>query len=153
MTIGELAPPMRLMMTPGPSSIDPASTAPSPLPVVGHLDPFFKTCMSETQELMRQIFQTTNRITMPMSATGSGGIETAIVNTLEAGDEAIVCVNGYFSERMFEVASRTQAKITKVEAPLGRPVDPTTFAAPPPARNQNCGPRARRNLHRRRHQS
>jgi alanine-glyoxylate transaminase / serine-glyoxylate transaminase / serine-pyruvate transaminase len=124
MPIGELAPPLRLMMTPGPSSIDPRVYRALAAPVVGHLDPFFKTCMSETQELMRQVFQTTNRITMPMSATGSGGIETAIVNTLEAGDEAIVCVNGYFSERMYEVASRTQAKITKVEAPLGRAVDP-----------------------------
>jgi len=124
MTIGELAPPMRLMMTPGPSSVDPRVYRALAAPIVGHLDPFFKTCMNETQELMRQIFQTTNRITMPMSATGSGGIETSIVNTLEAGDEAIVCVNGYFSERMFEVASRTHAKITKVEAPLGRAVDP-----------------------------
>jgi len=124
MTFGELAPPQRLMMTPGPSSIDPRVYRALAAPVVGHLDPFFKTCMNETQELMRQVFQTTNRITMPMSASGSGGIETAIVNTLEPGDEAIVCVNGYFSERMYEVASRTQAKITKVEAPLGRAVDP-----------------------------
>jgi len=112
------------MMTPGPSSIEPRVYRALAAPVVGHLDPFFKTCMNETQELMRQVFQTTNRITMPMSASGSGGIETAIVNTLEPGDEAIVCVNGYFSERMYEVASRTQAKITKVEAPLGRAVDP-----------------------------
>jgi len=123
-TIGELAPPMRLMMTPGPSSVDPRVYCALAAPIVGHLDPFFKTCMTETQELMRQVFQTQNRVTMPMSATGSGGIETAIVNTLEPGDEAIVCVNGYFSERMFEVASRTQSHITKVEAPLGRPVDP-----------------------------
>jgi len=112
------------MMTPGPSSIDPRVYRALAAPVVGHLDPFFKTCMNETQELMRRVFQTDNRITMPMSASGSGGIETAIVNTLEAGDEAIVCVNGYFSDRMYEVASRTQAKIIKVEAPLGRPVDP-----------------------------
>jgi alanine-glyoxylate transaminase/serine-glyoxylate transaminase/serine-pyruvate transaminase len=124
MTFGELAPPMRLMMTPGPSSVDPRVYRALAAPIVGHLDPFFKTCMNETQELMRQVFQTQNRVTMPMSASGSGGIETAIVNVLEPGDEAIVCVNGYFSERMFEVASRTQSKITKVEAPLGRPVDP-----------------------------
>ena len=121
---GELAPPQRLMMTPGPSSVDPRVYRALAAPIVGHLDPFFKTCMNETQELMRQVFQTQNRITMPMSASGSGGIETAIVNVLEPGDEAIVCVNGYFSERMYEVASRTQSKITKVEAPLGRPVDP-----------------------------
>jgi alanine-glyoxylate transaminase/serine-glyoxylate transaminase/serine-pyruvate transaminase len=124
MTTSEFAPPNRLMMTPGPSSIEPRVYRALAAPVVGHLDPFFKTCMNETQELMRQVFQTTNRITMPMSASGSGGIETAIVNTIEPGDEAIVCVNGYFSERMYEVASRTQAKITKVEAPLGRAVDP-----------------------------
>jgi alanine-glyoxylate transaminase/serine-glyoxylate transaminase/serine-pyruvate transaminase len=111
-------------MTPGPSSIDPRVYRALAAPVVGHLDPFFKNCMNETQELMRRVFQTENRITMPMSASGSGGIETAIVNTLEAGDEAIVCVNGYFSDRMYEVAARTQAKITKVEAPLGRAVDP-----------------------------
>ncbi len=122
--VGELAPPMRLMMTPGPSSVDPRVYRALAAPIVGHLDPFFKTCMNETQELMRQVFQTQNKITMPMSASGSGGIETAIVNTLEPGDEAIVCVNGYFSERMHEVASRTQAHVTKVEAPLGRPVDP-----------------------------
>ena len=121
---GELAPPLRLMMTPGPSSVDPRVYRALAAPIVGHLDPFFKTCMNETQELMRQVFQTANRITMPMSASGSGGIETAIVNTLEPGDEAIVCVNGYFSDRMYEVASRTEARITKVEAPLGRPVDP-----------------------------
>src|SRR5215475_9178194 len=121
---GELAPPMRLMMTPGPSSVDPRVYRALAAPIVGHLDPFFETCMNETQELMRQVFQTQNKVTMPMSASGSGGIETAIVNTLEPGDEAIICVNGYFSDRMFEVASRTQAKITRVEAPLGRPVDP-----------------------------
>ena len=122
--IGEFAPPARLMMTPGPSSVDPRVYRALAAPIVGHLDPLFKTCMNDTQELLRRVFQTENRITMPMSASGSGGIETAIVNTLEPGDEAIVCVNGYFSERMYEVASRTQARITKVEAPLGHPVDP-----------------------------
>ena len=120
----ELAPPQRLMMTPGPSSVDPRVYRALAAPIVGHLDPWFKTCMNETQELMRQVFQTQNRVTMPMSASGSGGIETAIVNVLEPGDEAIVCVNGYFSDRMYEVACRTQSKITKVEAQLGRPVDP-----------------------------
>src|ERR1700756_2711107 len=122
--IGELAPPMRLMMTPGPSSIDPRVYRALAAPVVGHLDPWFKTCMDETQVLMRQVFQTENRITMPLSASGSGGIEAAVFNTLEEGDEAIVCVNGYFSGRMYETAIRTAAKITKVEAPLGRAVDP-----------------------------
>ena len=122
--IGELAPPMRLMMTPGPSSVDPQVYRALSAPIVGHLDPFFKTCMDETQILMRQVFQTENRVTMPLSASGSGGIEASVVNTLEEGDEAIICVNGYFSERMHEIAARTPAKIIKVEAPYGRAVDP-----------------------------
>jgi alanine-glyoxylate transaminase / serine-glyoxylate transaminase / serine-pyruvate transaminase len=122
--IGELAPPMRLMMTPGPSSIDPRVYRALAAPVVGHIDPWFKTCMDETQILMRQVFQTENRVTMPLSASGSGGIEAAVLNTLEEGDEAIICVNGWFSERMYEIALRTPARVTKVEAPYGAAVDP-----------------------------
>src|SRR6201981_1630177 len=122
--IGELAPPMRLMMTPGPSSIDPRVYRALAAPVVGHIDPWFKTCMDETQILMRQIFQTENRITMPLSASGSGGIEASVLNTLEEGDEAIICVHGVFSGRMAVIASHTPAKITKVDAPYGKPVDP-----------------------------
>src|SRR5258708_6971690 len=122
--IGELAPPMRLMMTPGPSSIDPRVYRALAAPVVGHIDPWFKTCMDETQILMRQVFQTENRVTMPLSASGSGGIEASVLNTLEAGDEAIICVNGWFSERMYEIALRSPAKVTKVEAPYGTAVCP-----------------------------
>src|SRR5712664_1691463 len=122
--IGELVPPLRLMMTPGPSSIDPRVYRALATPLVGHLDPWFKGCMDDTQALLRQIFQTENRITMPLSASGSGGIEASVLNTLEEGDEAIICVNGVFSERMAVIASHTPAKITKVEAPYGKPVDP-----------------------------
>lgn len=119
-----LAPPTRLMLTPGPSSMDPRVYQALAAPLVGHLDPWFKTCMDDTQVLMRKIFQTENRITMPLSASGSGGIEASVLNTLEEGDEAIICVNGLFSERMHVIASRAPAKITKVEAPYGLPVDP-----------------------------
>jgi alanine-glyoxylate transaminase/serine-glyoxylate transaminase/serine-pyruvate transaminase len=114
---------MRLMMTPGPSSIDPRVYRALAAPVVGHIDPWFKTCMDETQILMRQIFQTENRVTMPLSASGSGGIEASVLNALEEGDEAIICVNGWFSERMYEIALRTPAKITKVQVPYGKAVD------------------------------
>jgi alanine-glyoxylate transaminase/serine-glyoxylate transaminase/serine-pyruvate transaminase len=121
--IGELAPPNRLMLTPGPSSMDPRVYRALAAPLVGHLDPWFKGCMDDTQLLMRQIFQTENRLTMPLSASGSGGIEASVVNTLEEGDEAIICVNGVFSERMAVIGSHTAAKISKVEAPYGKPVD------------------------------
>jgi alanine-glyoxylate transaminase/serine-glyoxylate transaminase/serine-pyruvate transaminase len=121
--VGELNPPVRLMLTPGPSSIDPRVYRAMATPLVGHMDPWFKGCMEETQILMRQIFQTENRITMPLSASGSGGIEASVLNTLEEGDEAIVAVNGVFSERMYEIASRASSKVIKVEAPYGMPVD------------------------------
>ncbi len=121
--IGELNPPVRLMLTPGPSSIDPRVYRALASPLVGHVDPWFKHCMEETQVLMRQVFQTENRITMPLSASGSGGIEASVVNVLEEGDQAIIAVNGIFSDRMYEIGSRVSSKITKVEAPYGRVVD------------------------------
>jgi alanine-glyoxylate transaminase/serine-glyoxylate transaminase/serine-pyruvate transaminase len=122
-SIGELAPPNRLMLTPGPSSMDPRVYRALAAPLVGHLDPWFKGCMEDTQVLLRQIFQTENRLTMPLSASGSGGIEASVVNTLEEGDEAIICVNGIFSERMAVIAGHTAAKVTKVEVPYGKAVD------------------------------
>jgi len=121
--IGELNPPHRLMLTPGPSSVDSRVYRALATPLVGHLDPWFKGCMDETQILMRAIFQTENRLTMPLSASGSGGIEASVLNTLEDGDEAIVAVNGTFSERMYEIATRASSKVMKIEAPYGLPVD------------------------------
>ena len=121
--VGELNPPNRVMLTPGPSSVDPRVYRALATPLVGHLDPWFKVCMDETQILLRQIFQTENRLTMPLSASGSGGIEASVLNALEEGDEAIVAVNGTFSDRMYEIASRASSKVIKVEAPYGLPVD------------------------------
>jgi alanine-glyoxylate transaminase / serine-glyoxylate transaminase / serine-pyruvate transaminase len=112
------------MMTPGPCSIDPRVYRALSAPIVGHLDPWFRGCMEETQTLMRQIFQTENRVTFPLSASGSGGIEAAVLNSLEPGDECICCVNGLFSGRMHLIAQHTPATIHLVEAPLGKPVDP-----------------------------
>jgi alanine-glyoxylate transaminase/serine-glyoxylate transaminase/serine-pyruvate transaminase len=122
--MGELNPPVRLMMTPGPCSIDPRVYRALASPIVGHLDPWFRTCMDETQTLLRQIFQTENRITFPLSSSGSGGIEASVLNSLEPGDEAICCVNGLFSERMYVIAQHTPAKIHIVQAPYGKPNDP-----------------------------
>ncbi len=124
-TVGELTPPNRLMMTPGPSSIDPRIYRALATPLVGHMDPWFNDVLiADIEKLMLYVFQTENRITFPISASGSGGIEAAMLNPLEEGDEAIVCVNGWFSERMALVADRTPAKIHRVEAPYGRTVDP-----------------------------
>lgn len=122
--IGELCPPTRLMLTPGPSSMDPRVYRAMATPLVGHLDPWFLQMMGDVQVLLRQVFQTQNRITYPISASGSGGIEAAVLNPLEEGDECIVCSNGMFSERMAVIAERSSAKVTRVTAPMGNPVDP-----------------------------
>jgi alanine-glyoxylate transaminase / serine-glyoxylate transaminase / serine-pyruvate transaminase len=121
---GELISPPRILMTPGPSMMDPRVYRAMATPIVGHLDPYFIAVMSDVQSLLRRVFQTENKVTFPVSASGSGGIETAVVNPLEPGDEAIVCINGAFSERMAIIAERTGAKIHRVEAPFGRCVDP-----------------------------
>jgi alanine-glyoxylate transaminase/serine-glyoxylate transaminase/serine-pyruvate transaminase len=122
--IGELLPPNRLMLTPGPSSMDPRVYRALATAAVGHLDPWFHNLMGEVQVLLRQIFRTENRVTFPISASGSGGIEATVVNPLEPGDEALICVNGTFSERMAIIAERTGARVTRIEAPYGQPVDP-----------------------------
>jgi alanine-glyoxylate transaminase / serine-glyoxylate transaminase / serine-pyruvate transaminase len=122
--IGELLPPERLMLTPGPSCVDPRVYRAMAAPIVGHMDPWFTKMMDDVQVLMRRVFQTQNRITFPLSASGSGGIEAAVMNPLDAGDECIVCVNGAFSERMAIIAERIPAKVIRVEAPYGRTVDP-----------------------------
>jgi alanine-glyoxylate transaminase/serine-glyoxylate transaminase/serine-pyruvate transaminase len=122
--IGELRPPARVMLTPGPSNMDPRVYRALAAPVVGHLDPWFLETMSELQVLLRRAFQTQNRVTYPISASGSGGIEAAVMNVLEEGDECIVCSNGMFSERMALIAERSPAKVIRVGAPLGSTVDP-----------------------------
>jgi alanine-glyoxylate transaminase / serine-glyoxylate transaminase / serine-pyruvate transaminase len=122
--VGELLPPERLMLTPGPSCLDPRVYRAMMAPVVGHMDPWFTAMMTDVQGLLRAVFQTQNRITFPISASGSGGIEAAVANLLEAGDECIVCVNGAFSERMAVIAERIPSKVIRVEVPYGRTVDP-----------------------------
>src|ERR1700723_4672059 len=122
--IGELNPPARIMLTPGPSCLDPRVYRALAAPIVGHVDPWFTEMMGDVQALLRKVFQTQNRITFPISASGSGGIEAAVLNPLEEGDECIVCVNGWFSERMAVIAERSPAKVIRVEAPYGRTVDP-----------------------------
>ncbi len=122
--LGELIPPTRLMLTPGPSCIDPRVYRAMATPLVGHLDPWFNNMMTDVQTQLRAVFQTQNRTTFPISASGSGGIEASVLNPLEAGDDAVVCTCGPFSERMAIIAERTGANVIRVPAPYGRAVDP-----------------------------
>jgi alanine-glyoxylate transaminase/serine-glyoxylate transaminase/serine-pyruvate transaminase len=122
--IGELRAPSRILLTPGPSMIDPVVYRALANPQVGHLDPWFTHMMGELQILLRSVFRTENRITYPVSASGSGAIEASVFNVLEPGDECIVCVNGAFSERMAIIADRTGCKVHRVETPYGRATNP-----------------------------
>jgi alanine-glyoxylate transaminase/serine-glyoxylate transaminase/serine-pyruvate transaminase len=88
-------------------------------PLVGHLDPSFIALMNEVQELLRLTFQTGNRLTIPVSGTGSAGMEAGLCNFIEPGDSVLVCVNGYFGERLCDMAARYGADVQRIEAPWG----------------------------------
>src|SRR3954453_439111 len=116
--------PDRLLMGPGPSNPYPEVTAAFAQPLLGHLDPEFLRILDETCDRLRVVFDTTNALTLPMSGTGSAGMEACFVNLVEPGDEVIVGVNGVFGERMCEVARRCGAEVVRVASPGGRAIDP-----------------------------
>lgn len=115
--------PQRVLMGPGPSSVPASVLAAMSLPPLGHLDPRFLQVMDEVRDLLRHVFGTENPLTMPMSGTGSAGMETCLVNLIEPGDRVLVGVNGVFGTRMAEVARRAGAEVTAVACPWGRAID------------------------------
>jgi alanine-glyoxylate transaminase/serine-glyoxylate transaminase/serine-pyruvate transaminase len=117
--IGQLNPTPRLLLGPGPCDAHPRVLSAMTTPLLGHLDPQFIAIMNETQQLLRDTFRTNNRLTFPISATGMAGMETCMVNLLEPGDRIVVCVAGFFGQRMFEIAGRCGAQVTAIERPWG----------------------------------
>lgn len=113
------APPQRVLMGPGPSDVAPQVLQAMAAPVIGHLDPAFLQLMDANQEMLRYWFGTKNQLTLPISATGSAGMETCLVNLLEPGDKFLACVNGVFGGRMADVARRIGAEVTVLEKPWG----------------------------------
>jgi alanine-glyoxylate transaminase/serine-glyoxylate transaminase/serine-pyruvate transaminase len=99
------------------------------LPVVGHLDPEFLHLLDQTQDLLRFLFQTANRMTLAISGTGMAGMETVVVNLIEPGDPVLVCINGFFGARMQDVAERAGARVTVFERPYGEAFDPDSVKA------------------------
>lgn len=122
--IKELNPSTRVLMGPGPSDVHSRVLKAMSTPLIGHLDPQFIQIMDEVKEMTRQLFQTNNQITSVISATGSAGMETCFVNLLEPGDEALVCVSGVFGNRMCDIVERCGAKLIRVDAPWGKPIEP-----------------------------
>src|SRR5487761_573335 len=119
-----VAPPIRLLLGPGPSEIHPRVLAAMAEPTVGHLDPYYLALMNDMQQLLRGVFRTENKMTLAVSGTGSAGMECCVVNLIEPGDPMVVCVNGVFGGRMADVAERAGAKVTRVERPWGEVFEP-----------------------------
>jgi alanine-glyoxylate transaminase/serine-glyoxylate transaminase/serine-pyruvate transaminase len=122
--IRNLDPGERLLMGPGPSDVPARVLQAMAAPCIGHLDPYFLSIMDETQRLLRHVLQTENPLTIPVSGTGSAGMEACFVNLVEPGDDVVVCVNGVFGTRMSNIVNRLGAKLTRVDADWGRAIDP-----------------------------
>lgn len=123
--VKELNPKARLLMGPGPSDVNPRVLKALSTPMIGHLDPQFIQIMDEVMDMTRQLFQTNNQVTSVISATGSAGMETCFVNLLEPGDTAVVCVSGVFGNRMCDIVERCGARLVRVDAKWGEPIDPS----------------------------
>lgn len=121
--VGQLNPSPRLLLGPGPSDAHPRVLSAMSTPLLGHLDPQFVAIMTETQQLLRDVYRTQNALTFPVSATGMAGMEACLVNLVEPGDRVVVCYAGYFSQRMIDVAGRAGAEVTVIERPWGTVFD------------------------------
>ncbi|HJN19105.1 MAG TPA: aminotransferase class V-fold PLP-dependent enzyme, partial [Armatimonadota bacterium] len=124
-----VAAPERILMGPGPSNVPPSVLTSMAQPCIGHLDPWFIDRMNEVQCMLREVMQTKNELTIPMSATGSAGMETCLVNLIEPGDRCVIGVNGVFGGRMCDIVERAGGECVKVEAPWGEPIDPSAIEA------------------------
>ena len=119
----------RILMGPGPSNPYPEAVAALGRPVLGHLDPEFLVVLDETCARLRTVFGTTNPLTLPVSGTGSAGMEASFVNLVGPGDTVVIGVNGLFGERMCDVAGRAGAAVIRVDAAWGQALDPEELLA------------------------
>ncbi len=114
----------RILMGPGPSNVPTRILQAMSAPCIGHLDPYFLSMMNEAQKLLRYLFQTENAMTIPVSGTGSAGMESCFVNLVEPEDEVVVCVNGVFGTRMSDIVNRIGGNLIRVDGEWGRTIDP-----------------------------
>lgn len=119
----------RRLFGPGPTNVSDEVLAALARPTIGHLDPAFLTIMDRVSARLRYAFRTDNALTFCLSAPGSVGMEASLVNLLEPGDKAVVCINGVFGGRMRDIASRAGADVVTLEAEWGEPVDPDSLDA------------------------
>ena len=122
--MNELSVPQKVLLGPGPSSVHPRVLAAMASPVMGHLDPAFFQVMDDVCDMLRMVFNTENKMTVPISSTGTGAMETACANIIEPGDEVLICRNGYFGIRLADIAERCGATVHLFDTPWGKAVDP-----------------------------
>ena len=123
----------RLLMGPGPSNPYPEVTMALSGPVLGHLDPAFLALLDEVNDRLRRVFATSNALTLPISGTGSAGMEASLVNFVRSGQPVVVGVNGVFGERMCEAADRVGADVVRVDAAWGESIDPERLLSAHPS--------------------
>ena len=119
----------RILLGPGPSMVSPRVLRAMATPLLGHLDPEFLAVMDEVQKLLRFVFQTHNPLTLAIPGTGSAGMEAALSNFIEPGDNVLVAVMGFFGDRMSEMARRYGAQVDRLERPWGQVFDPSEIEA------------------------
>ena len=117
--LAPIATPDRLLLGPGPSNAHPMVLEALARTPIGHLDPLYIELMAEVQELLRYVWQTDNRLTLPMSGTGSAAMEATLANTIEPGDTVLVAVMGYFGQRLVDMAQRYRANVVTIGRPWG----------------------------------
>ena len=122
--LNEFKPPHRILMGAGPSSVHPRVLQAMAAPILGHLDPDFARIMDDVMAMLRTAFKTSNSLTLPLSATGSAGMEAAFCNVVEPGDTVVIATNDYFGNRMVDIASRCGADVHTVDIPWGKPIGP-----------------------------
>jgi len=116
--------PQRILMGPGPLDLHPRVYQALLSPVIGHLDPAYMKTLDAIRERLRTVFKTENALTHATPGTGTSGMEFCVANLLEPGDRALVCIHGYFGDRIRQMAERQEADITLIETEWGRPTDP-----------------------------
>jgi alanine-glyoxylate transaminase / serine-glyoxylate transaminase / serine-pyruvate transaminase len=121
--------PRRLLLGSGPSPVPQRVLDALAAPTIGHLDPAFAAIMEETADLLRTVFGTANQATLPVSGTGSAGMDALVANFVEPGDRVVCGVHGLFGERMADELARSGAEVVRVEAAWGRAIDPDALIA------------------------
>jgi len=128
MALNPIEAPLRKLMGPGPLDIHPRVYRALTSPVIGHMDPAYFKILDQIGAGLRQVFQTQNPVTHATPGTGTSGMEACVANLMEPGDPVLVCVHGYFGDRVRLMAERQEAEVTVIEGEWGKPTDPQKVA-------------------------